>query len=115
MAVLEKPLFTLTAKDFEFQTFCTGGAGGQHRNAKQNGVRCIHKASGARAEHRDGRDQYRNKQEAFAKCAQTPVFQAWHRTEVARRLGQIRDLDRKVDEMMKDENLKVETFAESTR
>jgi protein subunit release factor B len=40
-------LFTLSAKDFEFQTFCTGGAGGQHRNAKQNGVRCIHIASGA--------------------------------------------------------------------
>lgn len=51
-------LFSLTKKDFEIQTFCTGGKGGQHRNAKQNGVRIIHTASGARAEHRDGRDQY---------------------------------------------------------
>jgi protein subunit release factor B len=51
-------LFSLTAKDFEFTTFCTGGAGGQHRNAKQNGVRCFHPASGAVAEHRDGREQY---------------------------------------------------------
>ena len=50
-------LFSLTKKDFEVQTFCTGGKGGQHRNAKQNGVRIIHPASGARAEHRDGRDQ----------------------------------------------------------
>jgi protein subunit release factor B len=41
-------LFSLTANDFEFQTFCTGGPGGQHKNAKQNGVRCIHPPSGAR-------------------------------------------------------------------
>lgn len=51
-------LFSLTRSDFEVQTFCTGGAGGQHRNAKQNGVRIIHPASGAVAEHRDGRDQH---------------------------------------------------------
>ena len=51
-------LFSLTRRDFEIQTFCTGGKGGQHRNAKKNGVRIIHPASGARAEHRDGRDQH---------------------------------------------------------
>jgi peptide chain release factor 2 len=51
-------LFSLTKKDFEVQTFCTGGPGGQHKNAKRNGVRIIHPASGARAEHRDGRDQH---------------------------------------------------------
>lgn len=103
-------LFTLTQKDFEFQTFCTGGAGGQHRNAKQNGVRCIHTASGARAEHRDGRDQFRNKQEAFRKCVDSPVFKAWHRMEVARRLGFLRGLDARVDEMMDSRNLKIEEF-----
>lgn len=101
-------LFSLTAKDFEFQTFCTGGSGGQHRNAKQNGVRCIHTASGARAEHRDGRDQVRNKREAFSKCVQTPEFKAWHRTEVARRLGHYKGLDKIVDEAMRPENLKIE-------
>ena len=101
-------LFTLTAKDFEFQTFCTGGAGGQHRNAKQNGVRCIHVASGARAEHRDGRDQVRNKREAFTKCCESPSFKAWHRMEVSRRLGHLKDIDRLVDEAMSLENLKIE-------
>lgn len=79
-------LFSVTAKDFVFQTFCTGGKGGQHRNAKQNGVRCIHKESGARAEHRDGRDQYLNKREAFLKCVASKDFQAWHKAEVNRRL-----------------------------
>lgn len=108
MAVLDKPLFTLTAKDFEFQTFCTGGSGGQHRNAKQNGVRCIHRASGARAEHRDGRDQYRNKQEAFRKCAETTEFKAWHRLEVMRLLGVTREIEKKVDEAMQPHNLLIE-------
>lgn len=98
-------LFSLTAKDFEFQTFCTGGPGGQHKNAKQNGVRCIHPPSGARAEHRDGRDQHLNKRAAFQKCCETPAFKAWHRLEVARRLGQpveTRTVDEIVDEQMKD-------------
>jgi len=101
-------LFSLTKSDFDFETFCTGGKGGQHRNAKQNGVRCIHPPSGARAEHRDGRDQYRNKQEAFRKCVGSPEFKAWHRLEVARRLGQLGDIERRVDEMMRLENLKFE-------
>lgn len=81
-------LFSLTARDFEFQTFCTGGKGGQHRNAKQNGVRVIHPASGAVAEHRDGRDQRKNKEAAFAKIAETKAFKSWHKIRVATMLGQ---------------------------
>jgi protein subunit release factor A len=104
----QKPILSLTAKDFEWQTFCTGGAGGQHRNAKQNGVRCIHHPSGARAEHRDGRDQHRNKQEAFRKCAESPQMQAWLRIETLRRKGVLLEVDRAVDEAMREENLKVE-------
>jgi hypothetical protein len=104
-------LFSLTARDFEFQTFCTGGKGGQHRNAKQNGVRCIHPPSGARAEHRDGRDQFRNKQEAFRKCCESPEFKAWHRVETLKRLGTLKDLDRMVDEAMSPENIRIELIA----
>ena len=105
---MKQLLFSLTAKDFEFQTFCTGGAGGQHRNAKQNGVRCLHPASGSVAEHRDGRDQYLNRREAFRKCAETEKFKAWHRVETLRRMGQLKDIDKRVDEMMHESNLKVE-------
>jgi hypothetical protein len=105
-----KLLFSLTKNDFEFQTFCTGGKGGQHRNAKQNGVRCIHPPSGARAEHRDGRDQFINKRMAFEKCVKTPEFKAWHRMEVARRLGLLQNIDEVVDAAMSPENLKIEYF-----
>lgn len=101
-------LFSLTKNDFIVQTFCTGGNGGQHRNAKQNGVRIIHKESGARAEHRDGRDQAKNKKEAFRKLAETKEFKRWMKGEVARRLGISREIDAKVDTMMSPENLKVE-------
>ena len=101
-------LFSLTAKDFEVQTFCTGGNGGQHRNAKQNGVRIIHLASGARAEHRDGRDQAKNKAAAFEKLAQSKLFLEWHKLECARRLGMVRDAEAAVEEAMRPANIKVE-------
>lgn len=101
-------LFSLTKKDFEVQTFCTGGKGGQHRNAKQNGVRIIHKASGARAEHRDGRDQAKNKAEAFKKLVESKAFKAWHKYEVARRLGQVKDIEKAVADAMRSENLLIE-------
>jgi protein subunit release factor A len=101
-------LFSINQSEFTFQTFCTGGAGGQHRNAKQNGVRCIHNASNARAEHRDGRDQRKNKEEAFRKCAATPQFKAWHAAEVMRRLGKLREVDEAVERQMQSENIRVE-------
>lgn len=108
----KKLLFSLTAKDFEFQYFCTGGPGGQHKNAKRNGVRCIHKASGAVAQHRDGRDQFINKRLAFEKCANTNTFKRWHKVEVARRLGQTvvdeEYVNRQVDAAMQDKNLRIE-------
>lgn len=102
-------LFSVTAEDCDFETFCTGGNGGQHRNAKQNGVRVRHRASGAVAEHRDGRDQRKNKEAAFAKLAQTKEFKAWHTREVARRLGGP-TIDDIVDAQMAPENLKIEAY-----
>jgi protein subunit release factor A len=111
MSTKEKRLlFSLTRKDFEFQTFCTGGKGGQHRNAKQNGVRCIHHASGARAEHRDGRDQAKNKEQAFIKCVNSPEFQRWHKLEVAKRLGEVVSVEELVEKAMQPENLRVEYY-----
>ena len=105
---MKKLLFTLTAKDFEVQTFCTGGNGGQRRNAKQNGVRIIHPASGARAEHRDGRDQGKNRKEAFYKLVETQEFKAWHRLETARRLGLVQAAEEAVEVAMRPENICVE-------
>lgn len=104
-----KLLFSLTRKDFEVQTFCTGGPGGQHKNAKQNGVRILHPASGAVAEQRTGRDQAKNRMAAFVKLTETSKFQKWHKAEVARVLGrQEKTVDEIVEEQMAPENLKVD-------
>lgn len=101
-------LFSVTASDFDVQTFCTGGNGGQHRNAKQNGVRIIHRDSGARAEHRDGRDQGKNKMAAFYKLLETPEWKAWHRAEILRRTGAALRAMERVGDAMAAHNLRVE-------
>ena len=49
-----------------------------------------------------------NKQEAFKKLAKTPIFLAWHRMEVARRLGYIKSIDEAIDKAMELQNLKIE-------
>lgn len=107
-------LFSVSIKDCEVQTFCTGGNGGQHRNAKQNGVRVIHHPSGARGEHRDGRDQFINKREAFTKMAQSKEFQLWARIEAARLQGKP-SVEQIVDRMMQPENMRVEIKDEKGR
>jgi protein subunit release factor B len=40
-------LFSITKEDFEIQTFCSGGKGGQHQNKVETGVRILHKYSKA--------------------------------------------------------------------
>ncbi len=50
--------------DYEVQTFCTGGPGGQHQNKTQSGVRLIHK-SGIRAESRTDKSQHKNRDNAL--------------------------------------------------
>lgn len=101
-------LFSVTLKDCDVQTFCTGGNGGQHRNAKRNGVRIIHRDSGAVGEHRDGRDQGKNKIEAFVKMAKSERFLAWHKLEVARRLGLLKAAEEVVESQMDAKNIRVE-------
>ena len=49
MTTREK-LFSI--KDFEVQTFRSGGPGGQNQNKRNTGVRIIHKSSGAKEESR---------------------------------------------------------------
>jgi protein subunit release factor B len=106
-------LFSITKKDFEMQTFRSGGAGGQNQNKVNSGVRFIHRASGAVGEARDSRDQLQNKKNAFSRCVNSPKFQSWLKIEIAKRQGEFANIEQKVAEMMKPENLKVEYFDET--
>lgn len=101
-------LFSVTKRDFEIQTFRSGGAGGQNQNKVSSGVRIIHKDSGAVAEARDSRNQLQNKKAAFNRLVASKKFQVWMKVETARRMGTYRDVEKEVEEMMRPENIKVE-------
>lgn len=60
-------IFSFTKKDFNIQTFCTGGPGGQNQNKNSNGVRIVHKESGLFSESRVHKSQKQNKKAAFRK------------------------------------------------
>ncbi len=101
-------MFSVTAKDFEIQTFRSGGKGGQNQNKVNSGVRIIHQASGARGEARDSRDQPENRKNAFRRLLATDEWKRWHRSEVARRLGHEALAREAVEKAMDDNNLRVE-------
>jgi len=105
-------LFSVTIKDCDIQTFTCGGKGGSGKDTSNNGVRLVHRDSGARGEARDSRNQLQNKRAAFRRLVESAQFKSWHRTETARRLGQLRDIDKNVDKAMLPQNLKVEINTE---
>ncbi len=101
-------LFSVTAADCDWQYLRGTGPGGQKRNKTESKVRCVHRASGAVGESDLTRSQAQNKQIAFRKMYETKEFQKWHKLEIARRTGELLDIDEKVDKEMNDANLKVE-------
>lgn len=110
----KKLLFSVTSKDFEVQTFRAGGKGGQNQNKVNSGVRIIHKASGARGEARDSRDQPRNKQAAFRRLLETKEWKVWHRLECAKRTGSAKAAEKAVEETLSNpKNIKIEVLTEN--
>jgi len=103
-----KLLFSVTRDDFEIDTFTAGGKGGQHQNRSQTGIRLTHRASGATGEARDDRSQYHNKKNALLRLVASPKWKAWHRMEVARRLGLVAAAEEAVERQMNPSNLRVE-------
>ncbi|MEM7127096.1 MAG: peptide chain release factor-like protein [Chloroflexota bacterium] len=111
MSKQREHLFTLNRKDFEVQTFRSGGKGGQHQNKTDSGVRIIHKASGARGESRTERSQLMNKKLAFQRLADSPKFKMWL-NEVAREVITGETLEERVEKQMQPENIQIEIVDE---
>lgn len=108
-------LFSVTANDCDWQFFCAGGPGGQHQNKTASACRCTHKASKAVGESREHREQRRNKVEAFKRMSQTKEFTLWMKMESSRLMVSKEEKARReaaiesaVEQMMREENLKVE-------
>ena len=101
-------LFSVTKKDFELQFFRAGGKGGQKQNKTSSACRIVHKASGATGESREQRQQIANKKLAFQRLIKSKEFQAWHKLKTASMLVGARDIDKKVEESMSEENLQIE-------
>jgi len=108
LMVKKELLFSVTKKDLEIQTFRCGGHGGQKVNKTSSGVRIIHKESGAVGESRTERSQYQNKKIAFIRLTKSQKFKLWIQKKVFEVTYDQRKIERKVDEDMKSENLKVE-------
>ena len=103
--------FSLTAKDFTWQTFRAGGKGGQNQNKRDTGVRCIHPPSGAVGTARDERSQLQNKRLAFERCTADPKFKLWLKMQA----GMRDQIEVAVNEAMHERNLRVEVHDEKGR
>ena len=114
----KKPIITVTKKDLKIEVFRVGGKGGQKRDKTSSGVRVKHLKSGAVGECRETRSQHKNKAIAFARMAESKIFQTWIKTESQRKLGMIDEIDpeeikRNVEREMK--NIKIEGKDEKGR
>lgn len=97
-------LFSVRAKDCEWEYFRSGGNGGQHRDKTSNCCRVRHRPSGAHGECSENRSQRKNKEVAFRRMGESKAFQTWARTKA---LG-LEPLEAVVDRMMAEELLKIE-------
>lgn len=103
----KKPLFSITKKDLEITYFSGTGGGGQHRNRHMNCVRIKHKESGALVTGQSQKSKEKNTREALNNLINNPKFKMWHMKKVAEVLTN-KTIDDVVDEMMNENNLKIE-------
>lgn len=100
-------LFSVTAADCEWSYTRGTGKGGQKKNKTSSAVHCMHRPSGAHGYSEASRSQLDNKREAFRKMSESTEFKKWHRLEVAKRTGQLMDIEQKVDQEMKQVQVEV--------
>lgn len=105
-------LFSLTKKDFNIQTFTSGGPGGQHQNRVESGIRISHPESGAVGEARTTRSQLQNKKLALQRLTNHPKFKLWLNQKYWEwKTG--KTIDQIVDEQMDIKNIKIEVRDEN--
>lgn len=107
-------LFTITKKDFDVQTFRSGGPGGQHQNKVESGVRIVHRDSGAVGESRTDKSQHRNRRLALERLTKSVKFKIWQTRKVFE-LSSGKTIEQRVDEAMAPKNLRIEARDENSK
>jgi protein subunit release factor B len=96
-----KPVLSLTAKDFRWTYYRGSGKGGQKRNKTDNCCQCFHEPSGVMAYAEDGRSKEHNRKEAFRKVTENTKFQKWLKIETMRKMGDLKRIEDYVDNELK--------------
>lgn len=103
---MNKPVLTLTKKDFTIWYYSGSGAGGQHRNRHMNCVKITHPESGVTGCGTEQRSREQNKRMAFKRLTANPKFKAW----LSMKSLHTEDLERAVEAAMKPANLSIEIW-----
>jgi protein subunit release factor B len=101
-------LFSVTAKDCDFIFQRGRGNGGQKKNKTNSACICRHKESGAEGYAEDSRSQLDNRRLAFKRMVETPAFKAWHKLEIAKRTGLLKQVEEAVDKALNPKFIKTE-------
>lgn len=111
---MKEKILSLTKKDFDVQTFQSGGKGGQHQNKTDSGVRIIHRDSGAVGESRTEKSQKQNKKLAFQRLTKHPKFKVWMNRRIYEITGG-KTIEQRVEEQMAPQKIKMEVTDEQGR
>ncbi len=103
-----KPLLTLTRKDFRVDTFRVSGHGGQKVNKTESGVRITHIKTSIFSTCTRTRSQSKNKKEAFTKLCNDARFKMWLKQKSLGILTTKEKIEKQLKETMKPENLRTE-------
>lgn len=110
---MKQKLLSLNKNDFILDFYRGTGNGGQKKNKTSSACRITHKETGLQACCEEYREQSRNKVKAFGKLVNSKEFQLWLKRksyEVAGMLKTHEQIEKEVEEWMKEENLKIETY-----
>lgn len=101
-------LFSVTKKDLEITYYSGTGPGGQHRNKCKNCVRIKHRETGIIATGQEERSLKQNLKNAFNRLVNNKKFRLWLKMKSLGMIVDKEEVKRKVDKMMRPENLKIE-------
>lgn len=105
---MKEKIFTILPKEFKIETSRSGGKGGQNVQKRDTKVVIRHLASGAISQCQDERTQEQNKKIAFRRLVDSPKFKLWVKMEAAAKQLGYQDLERKLEDSLKPQNLKIE-------